>query len=198
MIEFVSGTLVESRPGQAVVDCGGLGYRVHTLPATWGDFPKVGDSVKLFTHLQILEDARHLYGFLTAYDRDVFTLLCSVSGIGPRMALKALSEHSPATVVSWIHRGDELSLRRVKGLGPKLVAKMILDLKEKAGAFTAPSPHPTLSPQANGVREECELALRNLGYKESELRPVIQKVFSTEGVSLETAIRHCLGLLAKH
>lgn len=197
MIDFVHGTLVESRPGRAVVSCAGVGYRVHTLPATWGSFPPAGSEVKLHTHLQILEDARHLYGFLTAYDRDVFQFLCSVSGIGPRMAMKALSEYSPADVVGWIHRGDEVSLRRIKGLGPKLVAKMILELKDKASAYVSGPDSAPEAGTATGVRDECELALKGLGYKDQELKPVLQRVFSQEGRTLEDAIRESLRLLAK-
>lgn len=197
MIEYVSGTLAENRPGRAVVDVQGLGYLVHTLPATFGDFPAVGQSVKLWTHYQILEDARSLYGFQSKYDRDVFSLLCSVSGIGPRMALKALSEHPASTVIRWIHTGDEAHLRGLKGLGPKLAAKLILDLKSKAAAFLSPADASAGPAAPGGARDETELALKNLGYKDGEVAAVLGHVFADGDLPLETAIRRALGLLAK-
>jgi len=197
MIDYVSGTLAENRPGRAVVDVGGLGYLVHTLPAHFGDLPGVGQAVKLWTHYQILEDARALYGFESKYDRDVFSLLCSVSGIGPKMALKALSEHSAADVIRWIHSGDEGRLRGLKGLGPKLAAKLILDLKGKAASFLAPADAASGAQAPGGVRDETELALKNLGYKDSEVNAVLSHVFADGELPLESAIRRALSLLAK-
>lgn len=198
MIEYITGLLVESMPGHCVVENQGVGYRIVTLPTSHGEFPEAGKTVKVYIHQHIHEDTRALYGFVSSYERNIFTLLLSVSGIGPKLAHKALTEMPARDIIEAIHGGRESALKRIKGLGPKIVAKMILDLKEKAGAYLVGSGAALADSPEDEVRSQTEQALRTLGYKETEIRSAASLVFADRAKpSLEEAIRKALFYLGK-
>lgn len=198
MIEYITGLLVESMPGHCVVENQGIGYRIVTLPTSQGGFPEAGKTVKVYIHQHIHEDTRALYGFLSAYERNIFTLLLSVSGIGPKLAHKALTEMPARDIIEAIHGGRESVLKRIKGLGPKIVAKMILDLKEKAGAYLIGAGSALPDSPEDEVRSQTEEALRSLGYKETEIRSASSLVFADRAKPvLEEAIRKALFYLGK-
>ncbi len=198
MIEYISGQLVENLPGLCVVENQGIGYRIVTLPTAFGQFPEAGKVIKIYIHQHIHEDTRAFFGFLSPYERNIFTLLLTVSGIGPKLAHKALTEMPAKEIVAAIHQGREQILKRIKGLGPKIVAKMILDLKDKAGNYLSDAAKSESAGPLGEVRFQTEEALRGLGYKEGEIRSATSLVFAERAnPTLEEAIRQALFYLGK-
>jgi Holliday junction DNA helicase RuvA len=197
LIEYLKGLLVEHSPGYSIVETSGVGYGVETMPLDYSHFPKVGSEVFLYIHYHLHEDSRAYYGFLNRRDRDIFTLMLSVSGIGPKLASKAFAEHSASQLISWIRNGEEAKLRSVKGIGPKLAGKIIIDLKDKAARFALPGESPS-SLIPNQSQSELELALAHLGYKDVEIRMAVAKIQTgPTPQTLETSIRLALQILSK-
>ena len=176
MIGSVSGTLVETYPDGALVDVSGVGYRVLAPASVLARLPGAGEKVRLHTHLHVREDALTLFGFLTAEERDVFEVLISVNGIGPKGGLAVLSVYAPDALRRAILGEDLDALTLIPGVGKKTAGRMILELKEKLGAGDA-----DLIPVAGSaaVREalgEVRAALLQLGYTTTEAREAIERV----------------------
>ena len=130
MIAHLQGKLVEKTPTQVIIDCGGVGYHVNISLHTYSLLPAT-DFIKLFTHLQIKEDAHTLFGFVEKSEREIFKLLLSVSGIGASIARTMLSSLDPKQITNAIASGDVLTIQSIKGIGSKTAQRVILDLKEK-------------------------------------------------------------------
>ena len=130
MFYYLSGTVAHIEPHLAVIDCGGVG-----LPAAPPAIPcppeKRGDKGKLFTYLNVREDAMELYGFATQEELNLFQQLISVSGVGPKAALSILSSNTPANLALSIITGDEKALTCAQGIGKKIAQRVILELKDK-------------------------------------------------------------------
>ena len=124
MYEYISGTLAEVAPAYAVVDVGGVGYFVNISLNTYSEIEKL-DSVKLFLHHIVREDAEMLYGFSSKEERDLFRLLISVSGVGGNTARMIQSTYSPSELRNIIATGNATLLKNVKGLGLKTAQKII-------------------------------------------------------------------------
>ena len=135
MIAHLQGKLVEKSPTQVVIDCGGVGYHVNISLHTYSLLPKT-DFIKLFTHLQIKEDAHTLFGFVEKSEREIFKLLLSVSGIGASIARTMLSSLDPKQITNAIASGDVVTIQSIKGIGSKTAQRVILDLKEKVLNYT--------------------------------------------------------------
>ena len=130
MFYYLSGTLAHIEPYLAVIDCGGVGYACRTTSYTLSALKK-GDKGKLFTHLNVREDAMELYGFATQEELNLFQQLISVSGVGPKAALSILSASTPANLALSIITGDEKALTCAQGIGKKIAQRVILELKDK-------------------------------------------------------------------
>ncbi len=197
LIEYLKGTLKENQPGYSVLEVGGIGYGIETMPLDYSGYPALGSEILLYIHYHLHEDSRAYYGFLSRRDRDIFTLLLSVSGIGPKLACKAFAEHSASQLILWLRNGDDTKLRSVKGIGPKLAGKMVIDLKDKAAKFISPH-EPLHNPGTSSQTTEIEMALQSLGYKEAEIQQVLLKLKpNLLEKSLEESIRLALQLLSK-
>ena len=131
MIYSVSGTLVHLEPGVAVVECGGVGFKCLTSMNTQRKLPNIGGQVKLYTKLNVREDAMDLFGFATLAELSCFTMLTAVSGVGPRVGLAILSELAPEQVALAVASGDSKALTRASGVGAKLAQRIALELKDK-------------------------------------------------------------------
>lgn len=131
MIERLTGQLAAVDTDGAVIDVGGVGFRMEMSGTTLRSLPKVGGDVAVLTHLHVREEALQLFGFSTAEERDLFLRLISVSKIGPRLALAALSIRSPRDVRRAIAGGDVALFQSVPGIGKKTAERLILELREK-------------------------------------------------------------------
>ncbi len=131
MITYVSGTLVEKKPTHAVVDVGGLGYLVQIPVSTYEALGDVGAATKLHTVFVVREDAQQLYGFSSLAERTIFEAMTSVSGIGPKMGLAALSASRPADLQDRILSGDAAQLTSIRGVGRKTAERLVVELKDK-------------------------------------------------------------------
>lgn len=163
MISSVRGEVLEIALDHAVVEVGGVGLAVVAAPNTLAGLRR-GEQARLATTLVVREDSLTLFGFADAEQRELFGLLQSVAGIGPRLALATLAVLSPDDVTRALLDGDTKVLTRVPGIGPKVAQRMVLELKDKvvATAFTAPATLPT--PVAGTRRDEVVEALVGLGF----------------------------------
>lgn len=184
MIYSVSGTLVHLEPGVAVVECGGVGFKCLTSMNTQRKLPNIGSQVKLYTKLNVREDAMDLFGFATLAELSCFTMLTAVSGVGPRVGLAILSELAPEQVALAVASGDSKALTRASGVGAKLAQRIALELKDKVKKMgvsveggAAFSPAGVVSAAGNAANAVSALAV--LGYTPSEAASVVAKFDSS-------------------
>src|SRR4051812_43215629 len=166
MIAFVEGRVVTLAPDSAVVQAGGVGYRIFCGPTTLSTLREGTDS-RLYTHHLVREDVQALYGFRTTEELGFFELLTTVTGVGPKVALAIVSSRPVAELQLAILQGDEGILTSVSGVGKRLAARIVLELKEKVSAAGALG----LAGGVSGSSEsEVTAALQALGYTASEAR----------------------------
>jgi Holliday junction DNA helicase RuvA len=162
LIAFVEGTLAERAGDRVVVADGGIGYEVMVSATTLAALPTVGRTVRLLTHLLVRDDAMLLYGFATSSERDLFLMLISVNGVGPKVALGILSVLSADALRRAILDGDADTITIVPGVGKKVAARVVLDLKDRLGGVVE-------LPSAGPIAEVRE-ALLGLGLSSQEVR----------------------------
>ncbi len=201
MISYVKGILEELETDAAIIDVGGIGFRVYT-PVSQELMKKgVGSEVKLYTYMNVREDAMILFGFLDKVSLELFEKLIGVTGVGPRSGLAILSTLSTQQLVGAIISEDKKTLSSVPGIGQKTASRIILDLKDKVGAVGASSGEgitaADLGPVgAEGPAQEAVMALSALGYSQSDASRAVAKVTAVNpGLSVEDIIRSCLKLL---
>lgn len=187
MISFVDGVVAERGADRAVISAGGLGYEVLVSASTLASLPPKGKRARLLTHLQVRDDAMVLYGFSTPAERDLFLLLLGVSGIGPKVALAILSTLTPPSLRRAILEGDVDAITVVPGIGKKVAARIVLDLKEKLGGTVEV---PTAGPIAD-VRE----ALLAMGLSPPEVQAALAGIDGEQG-TVEELLRRALQQVA--
>ena len=173
MIAHLQGKLVEKSPTHVVIDCGGIGYHVNISLHTYSLLPAT-DFIKLFTHLQIKEDAHTLFGFVEKSEREIFKLLLSVSGIGASIARTMLSSLDPKQITNAIASGDVVTIQSIKGIGSKTAQRVILDLKEKV--LKLYDLDEVSMSQSNTNRDEALSALEVLGFVRKASERVVEKI----------------------
>ena len=137
MIASVRGTIISRRPGEAVVEAAGVGYRLRISSETLSALPKAGEQATLLTHLILRDDGMHLYGFATEVERELFLMLIGVQGVGPKVALAVLSGGAPRELLNAIASGDTARFQAVPGIGKRTAERIIVELREKvAGGAT--------------------------------------------------------------
>jgi Holliday junction DNA helicase RuvA len=190
MIAHIQGKLVEKSPTDVVIDCGGVGYHVNISLHTHSLLPKA-DFVKLYTHLQIKEDAHTLFGFVEKSEREIFRMLLSVSGIGASIARTMLSSLEPKQIINVIASGDVDTIQKIKGIGSKTAQRVILDLKEKVlKLYDLDEVSMSLS---NTNKDEALSALEVLGFVRKTSEKVIEKIIKEDPeASVETIIKKAL------
>jgi Holliday junction DNA helicase RuvA len=180
MIASVTGTVQSRRPDHVVLECAGVGYRMSVSSKTLERVPAIGQSTSLLTHLILRDDAINLYGFATEAERDLFLRLTSVSGIGPKMALTALSGSSAGELRKAIAAGDAKRFQVVPGIGRKTAERVIVELRETiAGELdgeTGAAPVADDSPRAL-ARD----GLVGLGYDPAEAQTMLEPVVEAAG-----------------
>lgn len=179
MIAFVSGPVAALAPDTAVVQVGGIGMAVLCTPNTLSGL-RVGQEAKLATSLVVREDSLTLYGFADDDERQVFELLQTASGVGPRLAQAMLAVHSPDALRRAVSTGDEKALTAVPGIGKKGAQKLLLELKDRLGepiaSGTAAGPGAAVGSGAAGWREQLHAALVGLGYAAREADEAVSAV----------------------
>ena len=191
MITQLQGKLVEKNPTHVVIDCHGVGYFVNISLNTYSALPE-GEAIKLYTYLQIKEDAHTLYGFLTKAEREVFVLLLSVSGVGASTARTMLSSLTAAHVRSAIINGDVATIQAVKGIGAKTAQRVVLDLKDKMLKLQDFEEVPMNA--VSTYKEEALAALEVLGFMRKQAEKVVDSIIksSSEELSVEEIIKQAL------
>lgn len=201
MFYYLSGELSHIEQNLVVVDCHGVGYLCHSTSSTISKL-KIGETVKLFTHLNVREDAMDLYGFYTIEEKHLFLQLISVSGVGPKAGLAMLSGSSPEQLAMAIITGDEKMLTIAPGIGKKIAQRVILELKDKLskgqnltlGGETYGGSGVTVIPQ-NKI-SEATAALAVLGYGSVEISQGLQGL-DLETLTLEQIIKEVLKKMIK-
>lgn len=199
MIALLSGQIAYKSIDHIILDVGGVGYRLLIPLSSYYSLPEQGP-VRLFVHTHVREDAIHLFGFLTLEEKELFLLLISISGIGPKLALNILS-HMPADGLrSALASGDVKRLSSLPGIGKKTAERLVLELQDKIGRVTAAphgAPPATTSSATNGLFEDALSALVNLGYKEAQARKVLEAIECPPGVPLEQVLKGALRVLVR-
>lgn len=201
MYAYIKGILTDMSEDTVVVEAGGIGYNIHTTGQTFDYLPSVGEEVKLYTYLNVREDAMMLYGFLTKDDLRVFKLLLGVSGIGPKGALAILSVMTTDDLRFAVLGEDAKAIARAPGVGAKTAQRLILELKDKFSledAFEQKLAHTNeaAAEGMKGVKNEAVAALVALGYSSSEALQAIGKVEITEGADVEDVLKAALKNMA--
>lgn len=190
MIAHLQGKLVEKSPTQVIIDCGGVGYHVNISLHTYSLLPNT-DFIKLFTHLQIKEDAHTLFGFVEKSEREIFKLLLSVSGIGASIARTMLSSLDPKQITNAIASGDVVLIQSIKGIGSKTAQRVILDLKEKV--LKLYDLDEISMSQNNTNRDEALSALEVLGFVRKASERIVEKIIKdAPDSSVEYIIKQAL------
>lgn len=195
MIGLLRGALLEKRPGQVIVDAGGVGYDVHIPLSTFAALGALRAEVTLLIYTHVREDQISLYGFLTAREKHLFEMLLSVSGVGPSLALKILSGMSVEEIVPAVRRGDVAGLTRIPGVGRKTAERVIVELRDKLAAAESAAAEPR-APRSQ-IEEDLSSALVNLGYDRRETERALEKL-RRDGVpaSFDAALRAALQQLS--
>jgi holliday junction DNA helicase RuvA len=168
MIAHLRGKLLFKQPGQAIVEAAGVGYDVTISVPTFTALPSLGAETALHIHTQVSEDQIALFGFLESDEKRLFERLITVSGVGPKLAIKMLSGLQPERTVQAIRAQDHAQLTRIPGVGKKLAERLVVELKDKLDDFAVvPTPSTVQGPAVDDVLS----ALINLGYQ----RPAAEK-----------------------
>ena len=200
MIAQLTGLIEALDDGSCVIDVAGVGYLVHSSSRTLASLPRPPDIAKLLIETHVREDAIQLFGFAETGERDWFRLLTTVQGVGPRVALSILSALTPRDIIAAIAARDQASLTRAPGVGARLAARLLTELKDKAGAMPsspgASIPMPVARPR--GIAGDALSALVNLGYRRPEAQVTVARVTERLGdaASLDAVIRDSLQELA--
>ena len=190
MITHLKGKLVEKNPTHVIIECAGVGYFVNISLNTFSKLTE-NESILIYTHLQIKEDAHSLFGFAEKSEREIFRLLLSVSGIGSSTARTMLSSLTPFQIRDAIASGDVPTIQGIKGIGAKTAQRVILDLKDKVLKIYDLD---EVSPNSNNTnKEEALSALEVLGFLRKPAENAVDKVLSLDtALSVEDIIKRAL------
>jgi len=192
MIGKLKGTIDSVEEEALILDVNGVGYLVSASARTLRALPAAGEPAELMIETHVREDAIRLYGFLTAAERDWFRLLQNVQGVGAKVALGILGALSAEALSAAIARQDKAMMARAPGVGPKLAARLVLELKDKAPAlagagFAGPDVGHERTPKLAKAAEDAVLALVGLGYAQPQATAAMARISARLGPEAETA-----------
>ena len=195
MIAHLRGKLIHKEPGQAIVEAAGVGYDVAISVPTFTALPSVGGEASLHIHTQVSDDQIALFGFLDREEKRLFERLITVSGVGPKLAIKMLSGLSSERTVQAIRAQDHAQLTRIPGVGKKLAERLVVELKDKLEDFAvAPAPAAVKGAAVDDVLS----ALTNLGYQRPAAEKAIEQAAAKDKSAVEdfdTLFRSALKLI---
>ena len=198
MFYYLSGVVAEMETNLAVIDCGGVGYACATTNYTLSQLKK-GEKAKLYTYMNVREDAVELFGFASQSELHSFKLLLGVSGVGPKAALSILSANTPANLAMAVVMGDEKALTAAPGIGKKIAQRIILELKDKLAKEQQEIGMPTAPGIVAGEKSkavEAAAALAVLGYTQQDIA-VAMKGVDVANLPLEEIVRQSLKKMVK-
>ena len=183
MFYYLSGVVAEMEANLAVIDCGGVGYACATTNYTLSQLKK-GEKAKLYTYMNVREDAVELYGFASQSELHSFKLLLGVSGVGPKAGLSILSIMSPEKVALAASSGDHKAFTKASGVGPKLAQRIALELKDKVGKGLADGTGfgggaAAAAPAPSSAPAQAVAALVALGYNTSDAAAAVARIDET-------------------
>jgi len=201
VIARINGILIQKTPVSLVVEAMGVGYEIFVPLTTFYELPDVGQNVVLQVYTQVREDAITLFGFISQREKDLFQLLITVNGIGPKLAMNILSGTDPVELLRSIARGDLNRLVRIPGVGKKMAERIIFDLRDKkmVDMPEAAAGDKTLPVDLDAIREDALSALINLGYKNQVVNDALNRLFREEHtveMSLDLILKKTLKMLA--
>ena len=201
MIALISGKIVYKGISHVIVDVQGVGYRIFIPLTTFYELPETGQTITLHVHTNVKQDAINLFGFYTVQERDLFQLMISVSGIGPKMSMNILSGISAQELLRAISGGNVGKLVNVPGVGKKMAERLILELKEKVIKKMMLEETPAADDQHKAneiIMEDALSALVNLGYKSNVARDALDKALrsSEEELGMDQLLKKTLKNLA--
>ena len=206
MISYIRGVLAEKEEDQIVVEASSIGYEIHVPLSFLEELPPVGEEVRIYTYLQVKEDALNLFGFRSRQDLKMFNQLLGVNGIGPKAALGILSSLTPDDLRMAIIAEDAKAIAKAPGIGPKTAKRVILDLKDKISMddvlplqFAGGQAEANVAAAASGVDgagKEAIEALVALGYSPTEATKAVRQVEIKEGMNAEAVLKASLKFLA--
>ncbi|MFL6334146.1 MAG: Holliday junction branch migration protein RuvA [Pyrinomonadaceae bacterium] len=205
MIAHLSGTLLAKHATSVIVDVGGVGYEVTIPVTTFYDLGELGEAVRLQIYTHVREEALQLFGFRTLRERELFTLLISVSGIGPKSAVAMLSGMSADEIVTAIRQSNYARITSIPGVGRKTAERLVIELRDKMAALSSPALEeqiaaggPTAAQSEDALREDTLAALLQLGFPKPAAEKAITGALQEGGdLSVETLLRRSLRQLSK-
>lgn len=198
MYSYIKGELAEVNTDHIVIDVGGIGYMIYIPAQSLNYLPGIGEMLKVHTYLYMREDAMILYGFLTKDDLEMFKLLITVSGIGPKGGLAVLSTLSSDDLRFAVLSGDSKAISKAPGIGSKTAQRVIIDLKDKLSledAFEKKLEHENekINVSSNSqVKNDAVMALNALGYSSTESLKAVSKVEITDDMDVEDVLKAAL------
>jgi Holliday junction DNA helicase RuvA len=198
MIGFIKGELAEIKENYIVLETGNIGYEIYLPTSAILELPPRKSTVKLYTYLHVKEDALSLFGFLTKDDLEMFKLLITVNGIGPKGALGMLSGITADEIRFAVLAEDAKAIAKAPGIGPKTASKIILELKDKfklESVFEQKLLNQSEKADSRsifGKREEAVQALTTLGYSSTDAYRIISQIDITEDMTTEDILKLCL------
>lgn len=200
MIAHLTGPLLKKTTQSVIIEAGGIGYEVFVPLSTFYTLPEKDEQVSLNIYTHVREDALLLFGFQTRLEKDLFLMLISVSGIGPRLSVNILSGIGPQELLEAIASGDAIRLQAIPGVGKKTAERIALELKDRAYQLVDKEKiSPLLAPEGEekGLVDDALSALLNLGYAPKAAKAAIEKTRSqAREMTLEEIIREALKILA--
>lgn len=197
MIAYIKGELADIAADGIVIESGNIGYDIHVPVTVLDQMPAIGSEVKVYTYLYVKEDILSLYGFMTKDDLNIFKLLITVNGIGPKGALGILSTITPDDLRFAVLAGDEKTISKAPGIGKKTAQKLIIELKDKLSledAFEAKSASvsQTVASVNNDGRNEAVMALTALGYSQAESLKAVKLCGASDEMSSDEILKLAL------
>jgi len=200
MIALIRGELAYKSVDHVIIDTGGVGYRLLIPLSTFYSLPESGE-VRLQVHTHVREDALLLFGFCSTSEKEMFTTLINISGIGPKLALNILSHIPVAELQGAVLAGDIKRLAALPGIGKKTAERLVLELKDKLGPVAANAalaqPHTAIPLTASDPLADVLSALVNLGYKETQARKTLETLEVAPEVPMEDILKGALKILAR-
>lgn len=190
MYEYIKGIVAEKRNDIIIIDNNNIGYSIFTSINTLAK-TEMNETYKIYTYLHVREDIMKLYGFIDKDELNLFIMLISISGVGPKAGLSILSTLTPKEIALAIATGDDKVLSKAKGIGKKTAQRIILELKDKFKSLQIEQMDDTIITSDNNIAEEAVTALMVLGYKSKESKTIINKVIDKDD-TIEMLIKKAL------
>ncbi|MGH7773515.1 MAG: Holliday junction branch migration protein RuvA [Candidatus Binatia bacterium] len=194
MIAKISGTLAHKVPGEVIVDVGGIGYHLYIPLNVFYRLPELGEPLSLHVHTHLREDALQLFGFLEHEEKQIFLLLNSVVGIGPKLAINILSGISADDLSRALKDGDQPRLLSIPGVGKKLAERMIVELRDK---FLTLRSEEVGWGNGSQLMRDAISALVNLGYRRGEAEKSVREIIKREEGTLSEVLKEALRRLSR-